>query len=114
MLLPILVYADAVEINGIYYNLITKAKLAEVTLNPNRYSGSIEIPSTVDYEGISYSVIKIDDLAFSYCENVTSISIPNSVTDIGGGAFRECNIESIIIPNSVKKLILGHFMAVEN
>ena len=102
--MPLLVHADAVEINGIYYNLIKKAKQAEVTSNPNRYSGSIDIPSTVDYEGITYNVTKIGEQAFCYCENVTSISIPNSITDIGDRAFMSCSFESIIIPNSVKSI----------
>ena len=104
MLMPLLVHADAVEINGIYYNLIKKAKQAEVTSNPNKYSGSIDIPSTVDYEGITYNVTKIGGQAFCYCENVTSISIPNSITDIGERAFMSCSFESIIIPNSVKSI----------
>ena len=40
MFLPILASADAVEIDGICYNLITKAKIAEVTRNFNKsYSG---------------------------------------------------------------------------
>jgi len=38
VLVPMLASADAVEIDGIYYNLITKAKEAEVTKNPNRNS----------------------------------------------------------------------------
>lgn len=39
ILLPLVAFADAVEIDGIYYNLITKAKEAEVTINPNTYTG---------------------------------------------------------------------------
>ena len=35
MLLPMLASADAVEIDGIWYNLVPKAKEAEVTKNPN-------------------------------------------------------------------------------
>ena len=34
-LLPLLANADPVEINGIYYNLVSKVKTAEVTSNPN-------------------------------------------------------------------------------
>ena len=49
-LLPMVAHADAVEIDGIYYNLITKGKVAEVTSNPNRYSNSVDIPDKVSYE----------------------------------------------------------------
>lgn len=36
------------------------------------------------------SVISIDDIAFSYCTSLTSISIPDSVTSIGNEAFYKC------------------------
>ena len=41
ILLPMVASADAVEIDGIYYNLIQKGKGAEVTTNPNKYKGDI-------------------------------------------------------------------------
>ena len=58
MLLPLLASADAVEIDGIYYNL-KNIKTAEVTSNPNKYSGSVVIPEKVEYEGTEYSVTSI-------------------------------------------------------
>ena len=52
MLLPLAASADdAVEIDGIYYNLIPKGKIAEVTSNPNLYSGSVNIPASITYDG---------------------------------------------------------------
>ncbi|MBF1612639.1 MAG: leucine-rich repeat domain-containing protein, partial [Prevotella sp.] len=40
--------------------------------------------------------------AFSYCRALTSVTIPNSVTEIGGGAFVGCSsLTSVTIPNSV-------------
>ena len=47
MLLPMVAMADAVEIDGIYYNLISKTKAAEVTSSPNKYQGSIVIPESL-------------------------------------------------------------------
>ena len=41
MLLPIAANADAVGIDGIYYNLDSSTKTAEVTRNPNSYSGHV-------------------------------------------------------------------------
>ena len=95
--------ADAVEIDGIYYNLISKAiKIAEVTSipvqnidpdeynGPYTYSGSVEIPKSVIYEGNEYSVTSIGESAFKNCSSLTSITIPNSMTSIGDGAFSGC------------------------
>ena len=104
-LLPMAAMADAVEINGIYYNLIPKAKIAEVTSNPNKYSGNIKIPETVTYNNVECNVTTIGNEAFSSCYNLTSITIPNSVTSIGYSAFQDCGgLTSISIPNSVTSI----------
>ena len=89
-LLPLIASADAVEINGIYYNLVSKLKTAEVTKNPNKYRGNIDIPASVEYEGTTYSVTSIGSAAFYSCTGLTSITIPNSMTSIGENAFAFC------------------------
>ncbi len=104
-LLPMVASADAVEIGGIYYNLVSKLKSAEVTSNPNKYTGAIEIPSSVTYEDVTYSVTSIGNSAFYQCYGLTSVTIPNSVTSIGNSAFYRCyGLTSVTIPNSVTSI----------
>jgi len=49
-------------------------------------------------------------LAFFYWSSLTSVTIPNSVTSIGEGAFYNCSsLTSITIPNSVTSIGVGAF-----
>ena len=48
--------------------------------------------------------------AFQYCRSLTSITIPNGVTSIGGNSFEHCGaLSSISIPNSVISIEDGAF-----
>ena len=94
-----------VEVDGIYYNLISKGNVAEVTEGDGQYSGSITIPSSIKVNDAKYTVTSIGKSAFSFCTGLTSITIPNSVTSIGEEAFYYCSsLTSVTIPNSVKSI----------
>ena len=89
-LLPLAASADIVEIDGIYYNLVSKVKTAEVTWSSNKYTGTVTIPETVTYNEMTFNVTSIGEGAFALCSGLTSITIPNSVTSIGENAFSGC------------------------
>ena len=82
----------------IYYNWIKNKTELEVTykyyhyLNSleNDYSGNVVIPESVTYNGSSYSVTSLGNMAFRDCTSLTSVTIPNSVTSIGNSAFIYC------------------------
>ena len=106
-LLPSLVGASEVEINGIYYNIISERD-AEVTFDNTKYIGHIKIPSTIFYRGKEYQVSSIGSRAFMDCSELISVEIPNSIISIGEAAFFRCfELASITIPNRVK--IIGGF-----
>ena len=107
-LLPMVAWADEVEINGIYYNLNTDTKEAEVARSPNSYTGNVVIPKKVTYYEVDYNVTSIGRDAFYYCNDLTSVNISNGVTLVGSCAFSDCSsLTSIIIPNSV--MSIGEF-----
>lgn len=106
MLLPLVASADVVQINGIYYNLVAKAKTAEVVKGVDgfTYYGLVDIPETVEYNDLTYTVKSIADNAFE-SSNVVTVKISNTVTTIGKYAFRYCfNLTSVEIPNSVTSI----------
>ena len=89
--------------NGIRYAL--KDGIATIVRQPSGLSGAIEIPASVTYKDMVYSVTSIVDFAFYNCTSLTSITIPESVTSIGGYTFYNCSsLTSIIIPDSVTSI----------
>ena len=61
-------------------------------------SGKLSVPSEID----GLPVRSIDDFAFCWCSGITSVTIPDTVTDIGREAFFGCpSLSDIILPDSV-------------
>ena len=59
---------------------------------------------------IPNSVTSIGGSAFSGCSSLTSVTIPNSVTSIGTYAFQGCSsLSSVTIPNNVTSIEAGAF-----
>ena len=109
MLLPLAISAK-VEIDGIYYNLNSDAKTAEVTYGSQAYVGDIVIPASITVDDVVYNVTSIGKETFSYCQNLTSVDIPEGVTIIGSNAFYLCqNLVSITIPSTLENIGNGMF-----
>ena len=90
--------------NNLQYNIYDNA----------RYLGNKNNPYFVLVEAIDDKIVScninqktkiIAMWAFGYCNNLTTITIPDSVKAIGDAAFRFCsNLTTITIPDSVKSI----------
>lgn len=98
-MLPLAGSAASQNIDGIYYNLNSDSKTAEVVFRVRyKYSGDLVIPPSVTYEGEDYSVTGISANAFRASSELTSVTIPSSVTSIGVGIFDGCtSLASVVI-----------------
>ena len=115
-------FAYHCKVDGICYNVNSNNLTATVTYSgwpynndyTGHYGGSglkglkIQIPSTILYNDVEYTVTAIGDYAFYDCESsilMASISIPSTVTSIGKQAFWKCEaLTSFTIPNSVTSI----------
>jgi len=113
--------ANTFEVDGLHYVIIDGEA---VVINPalddeqvggdwfegtyiekaSTYTGEINIPSVVTYEGKAYTVTGIGREAFLRCDESVSVKIPETVKRIGMCAFSYSYISSLTIPNSVEKI----------
>ena len=103
----------AVElINGIYYSLTGSGLTATATVTyPNtsatsgfnaynggtKPTGNITIPNKVSHNETEYSVVAIDKWAFYSCSSLSTVTISNTITEIGDQAFQGCNGYQFVI-----------------
>lgn len=94
-----------VRINGLYYNLVEKAKVAEVTTGDEKYAGAVEIPQTVTYEGNTY-VVSMESAVFELCTGLTSVTIAaEGFTEIKPRTFYGCQaLTSVTLPESIQTI----------
>lgn len=112
------------ETDGIYYNIISMADMeVEVTYRPNgtyggMYAGDIIVPPYVNYNNRTFTVTSIGDNAFNedglqhgrINENLTSVTLPNTIRKIGTASFYNCpNIGSIKLPEGLIEISRGAF-----
>ena len=95
-------YGGEVINNGITYWINEKEAMvaaAEATLT------EANIPSAVEFGGNQYAVIKINENVFSGNTNLTVVTLPDGLVEIGNYAFSGCqNLESVAFPESLTTL----------
>ena len=111
MLMAGVLYAQDYTVDGLCYSIIETdgVKSAQVEQHPGTLTGNINVPPTVNIGGADYTVTSIAHSAF-YGDEITSITLPNTIVQIGAEAFGDCrNLTSISLPSSLKTIELGAF-----
>lgn len=89
----------------IMYKITSENPTKEVTVhlyNGDESTTELEIPATVTYNDVEYSVTSISANAFQECSALTSVTIPSSVKTIEMNAFKGCSkLIGITIPKGV-------------
>lgn len=102
-------------VNGIYYRKATQqlpgggcGETYLIVVNdddPNTYSGDVVIPETEIINGESLRVRYIGSEAFYGCVNLTSVTLPNTIVNIGFHSFADCHLLEVIdIPASIQQI----------
>ena len=85
--------------NGLIYDIEYYDGTITITGCDEEKSGEVIIPSSID----GYAVIGISSYAFHGCTEITSVTIPESITSIGGCIFWGCtNLSKIQVSKNNK------------
>ena len=93
--------------NAFLSNRFNKNKLKSIGLSNIEYIGIAAFSGCESLQSVTIpnSVTSIGDRAFSSCKSLQSVTIPNSVTSIGDRVFIRCkSLQSVTIPNSVTSI----------
>ena len=124
-------FMNCISLAGLDYNYLPNAltSIGNYAFSGcSRIMGPITIPyyvteiSTHAFEnctllrGIKFpeGLISIGDLAFTGCSGLTNITLPSSLKDIGGGAFKNSGIRDISFPSGLTSIGSSAFEDCDN
>ena len=100
-------YGGEMIADGITYRINEKEAMV-AAVEPSLTEANV--PSTVEFEGNQYPVIKINSYVFSGKTNLTAVTLSEGLVEIGAYAFYGCKtLESVTLPESLTTLGSGAF-----
>ena len=92
------------EQDGIFYKILTSDQVG-VAANDSlgnelkgTYSGDLVVPASIVHDGVSYRVTAITEDAFFKCIDLSSVTIPATITELYWDGFAESGTR-IIVPD---------------
>lgn len=100
-------------VGGIEYNFeVIVSKMTYVRLTPvstpSVVKGDITLPTTAEYDGVTYTVTQIGQRAFLDYTGITSVTLPKTLSQIENEAFAGCiSLQAISTPQPLS--IIGEY-----
>ncbi|MBR3987608.1 MAG: leucine-rich repeat domain-containing protein [Bacteroidales bacterium] len=105
---------ETYQIDRLFYRILPSRNGVEVVANQDlcvQYPSVVEVPDSVTIDGQTYAVVRIGEGAFeSDCGTFTSISLPETIREIGSTAFAGISTE-VTLPRSVRRIGWAAFAA---
>ena len=80
--------ATTIDVDSLRYSLDADAKTATLTKCLSTSRASVAIPQTVKEGSVTYTVTAIGDYAFDQHKELTSVTFPSTITQMGFCSFR--------------------------
>lgn len=116
--LSVTVVKDIIQVDGINYKVNQPTTSAYVVSNQPKSSGHVVIPKEIkvpfNFTSPFYKVTEISEGAFENCNEMTSVSLPESIDSIGKRAFAGTGLYVIDIPQRVKTISTETFADCDN
>lgn len=94
----------------IYYNVTSDEPpltiaVANRDFDYNSYKGKITVPEKVFKGGGLYAVTSVWENAFAYCDSLSEVILPESITVLDDGSFVGCKrLKSVVLPDKLTKI----------
>ena len=117
------VQAVTFDVDGMRYEILSQTnKEVSVAIIPkslsyptySTYTGDINIPEKVSFNGVEYTVVGIGEDAFANCQKLGNFSMPSSVRFIGFGAFAYSNISTVELHEGIDSIGAAAFRDCDN
>lgn len=95
---------EKVDFNGSIDKWVT-IKFLDYTSNPTYFSKDLYVSNTLLSDVVLTEATKISHRAFVNCKSIKSVTLPNTVVEIEGGAFKGCtSLSTVVLSNALSKI----------
>lgn len=88
----------------LHFKVLSASERTAALIKGHYKDHSYEIPATVTYQDIPYTVTEVGDEAFCEQDDLHTIKLPPTIVRIGKRAFEDAEMTSFIFPRELKEI----------